>query len=300
MSDSITTSLTERFHSVQSVLPNGQHVVGISPDAPVSDALALLVAHPFSQLVVMEGRAVFGLFSYRSFATRVQKMGGLTKKLDQLPVEEFMEKVGFARSADSWESLLPHVDREDAVLVGNADDLKGIVTPMDFVYFLKHAAEPFVVIAEIEQALRDGLRAVTTPEELHGAAVIALASIYGDNVPTDLSEMTFSDYVQILNNKRNWPQFAPLFGQFGHSRNKTFRNLEAVRKLRNDVFHFKRKIEQDDLTMLQAQRNWLRQRLRIFEAAQAAAGSVYWDGVGKWGRIGRSARSTLPILGATA
>ena len=273
MSNSSNHSLTERFHSVQSVLPSNQKIAEISPDASVADALDLLTQTPYSQLVVKEGPEVFGLFSYRSFATAVQKAGRLKRKLDQLPVEDFMQRVVFASSLKSWESFMEDVARDDAVLVGSENNLEGILTAMDFVSFLKRIAEPFVLIAEIEQALRDAMRAVATPDELKVMATRALNQIYSnpDKIPSDPDRMTFSEYVNIIGNRNNWPQFAPLFGSFGQHRYQTDEKLGEVDKLRNIVFHFRRPLEEEDIQTLQRHRNWLRRRLRVFSGAKSSA-----------------------------
>jgi len=46
--------------------------------------------------------------------------------------------------------------------------------------------------------------------------------------------------------------------------------LTQVRELRNDVFHFKRSLSEEDLQALREHRDWLQIRTRAFEATRAA------------------------------
>ena len=68
-------SVTELFHRLNSVLPVDQQIVAVAPDMLCVDALKKMKEHRFSQLPVVVGREVLGLFSYRSFADAVVTLG---------------------------------------------------------------------------------------------------------------------------------------------------------------------------------------------------------------------------------
>src|SRR5688572_4326023 len=59
--------VSELFHRVNRVIPLDQEVVSIGPNTAVKEAVRLMQEHGFSQLPVMEGKEVLGVFSYRSF-----------------------------------------------------------------------------------------------------------------------------------------------------------------------------------------------------------------------------------------
>ena len=59
------------FHLVNALVPDEQNVTVVRPDTPVREALDLMRENGFSQLPVMEGDRVIGVFSYRSFANRI-------------------------------------------------------------------------------------------------------------------------------------------------------------------------------------------------------------------------------------
>ena len=68
-------SVTELFHRVNSVIPDEQKLVTVKPEMAAADALELLEKHGFSQVPVVVGQEVLGLFSYRDFSRRVIEDG---------------------------------------------------------------------------------------------------------------------------------------------------------------------------------------------------------------------------------
>lgn len=264
--------LTELFHRLNSVLPNHQ-AQSISPDVSVIDALKLMNEHHFSQLPVVVGREVLGLFSYRSFANAVmayarnaphnQRFNPL-----ELLVEECLEKPLYARVTDEFVELFDAIDRRDAVLVGEPSRLQGIVTAMDILRYLYRVASPFVLVAEIELALRALIQLAVDSETLAACAKQCLRDKYKDDVPARLEEMTFNDYVQIIGDGRAWEHFTELMGR---NRLHARARLERVRDLRNVVFHFKREVTVEEHQALAAERDWMLQRARAAEERQRDA-----------------------------
>lgn len=78
--------------------------------------------------------------------------------------------------------------------------------------------------------------------------------------------MTFSEYVQIVSYGAYWALFE---ATFGGSRQRTRARLQSVNELRNDVFHFKRDLDPEDLSRLTDVRDWLLMRARVADARQA-------------------------------
>jgi CBS domain-containing protein len=260
-------SLTEIFHLVQSLIPEAQRLTPAPPDMKVADAIQLMQKHNYSQLPVVAGDAVLGVFSFRSLAMHLLKMGQIKEHFGDLPVDEFVERLHFVQPSDNWESTLAYLDRDDAVLVGHRDQLEGILTSMDVLNYLQNIASPFVVLAEIELSLRRIIRACVSDDELQTCMQNSLAKKYSlDEMPATFSEMTLNDYVQIIGDGRNWPKFSVAFGQGEWQRKTTAERLKEVRDLRNDVFHFKRQLTPDDYDKLAAHREWLQMKTRAFEA----------------------------------
>lgn len=274
-------SLAELFHLVKSLIPEDQKLIVAGPEMRVAQAVRLMQRHNFSQLPVVAGRAVLGVFSFRSLTTRLLEMGKISEHFGDLPVDEFMVQFEFAQLSDNWESIVRHLDRDDGVLVGNRDELLGILTPMDVLSYLRDIASPFVLLAEIELSLRRIVGACVTGDEVQTCAQRCLTGKYPpDEIPNALSEMTFNDYVQIIGDGRNWPHFEAAFGKGDWQRKMTASRLREVRVLRNDVFHFKRRLLAEDMEKLTKRREWLQMKTRAFEAKRQEVATVSTDAEG--------------------
>jgi CBS domain-containing protein len=263
-------SLAELFHLVKSLIPENQKLYTASPDMTVAEAIQVMHRHNFSQLPVVAGNTVLGVFSFRSLTTQLLKMGQIREHFGDLPVDEFMEHFKFVQPSDNWESILSFLDSDNGVLVGYRDQLEGIVTAMDVLKYLDNIASPFVLLAEIELSLRRIIRACVSNDQLQICVQNSLASKYSlDEMPTRLSEMTLNDYVQIIGDGRNWAHFSVVFGKGEWQRKTTTERLKEIRDLRNDVFHFKRKLTSEDYETLATRREWLQMKTRAFEARKA-------------------------------
>ncbi len=261
---------TQLFHRVNSVIPDAQNLISVPPEMPVSEALSLLEKHGFSQVPVVVGREVLGLFSHRSFSSAVivhSKVATKNQKFDplELIVEECMNpRPPFARVTDEFAEWFDAIDRNDSVLVGEPNRLQGIVTAMDILRYLYRVASPFVLIGEVELALRALMQMAVNDETLSECAMECLKDKYGsDKIPTLLHDMTFSDYIQIISHGRRWPHFEPIFGG---NRVRTRAKLEQLRDMRNVIFHFRREITVDEYQTLASNRNWMLLKVRTAEA----------------------------------
>src|SRR5207237_1861956 len=99
------------------------------------------------------------------------------------------------------------MDRDNGVLIGTPERLVGVLTPMDFLRYLHRVASPFVMVSEIELALRALIGIALTPEQIAEAAKRCLAVAYGgeDKVPTSLEDMTFDNYHVLVSRGDSWP-----------------------------------------------------------------------------------------------
>jgi CBS domain-containing protein len=252
--------VSELFHRINRIIPENQDLLTISPDTAVRDAIALLRKHGYSQVPVVAGGEVLGVFSYRSFAQKaaastLQEIAQQKWVPGDLAVEECMERFEFARVTEEMRQVFDAMDRDNGVLIGTPERLQGILTPMDFLRYLYKVASPFVMISEIELTLRALIRLAVNQEELEACAVRTLAQLYGvENVPRSLEAMTFDNYKAIIAHGENWPKFEAILGG---SRARVAAKLKQLCDLRNDLFHFKREITLQDHETLDDHRNWL-------------------------------------------
>lgn len=260
-------SLVASFHRVQSLIPVEQEITAVPPEMRVSEALKLMQQSYYSQLPVVAGDAVLGVFSYRSFSTKaIAKQKSAKDPLGELPVEEFLEEYEFVHPAEDWNRVLRYLDQDDAFFVGHREGIEGMVTTTDIFEYFQALANPFILIAEIEQSLRLIIQSCINAEKLPEAIERSLKSIYKEGkLPTELSEMTFDNIVQIISNNDNWSYFADMFGHQPETRKRTEYRLSQIGRWRNAAFHFREPLQAWELETMMETREWLHRRGRAFE-----------------------------------
>jgi predicted transcriptional regulator len=260
---------SELFHRINRIIPPNQKILTILPKHRVRDAVRLMQQHGYSQVPVVDNGEVLGVFSFRSFARDAANatLEELTRNncaLGDLAVDEFLEQFEFARVTEEMSHVFDAMDRDNGVLIGTPERLVGILTPMDFLRYLHQVASPFVLVSEIELALRALIRIALSMEQVTIAAKRCLSSVYGaDKVPTALEDMTFDNYQSLVAHGDNWRDLEPVFGG---TRTRTSAKLKEIGVIRNDVFHFKREITIQEHQTLAVHRNWLLNKIK-----QAAA-----------------------------
>jgi len=261
-------TLKDLFHRVKQVLPETQELLTFNPEKPVAEALAEMRKGNFSQVPVVEGNEVLGVFSYRSFAEEVTKLPKKERDLLSLPVEVFLEDLKYKQITDELAALLDEFDIKDAVLVGSENRLQGIVTTIDVLRYFYGVASPYVMLREIELATRELIRSYVNEHELKECIDKCLQNKYeqiGRSVPTCLEELSTNDYATLIRFKDNWEKFKRAFGG---NRNIVNAKLGQVPILRNVVFHFKREITIEEYDYLRDVRDWLLKRIRKVEASR--------------------------------
>lgn len=251
---------SELFHRVNRVLPEDQALVTIGPEVTARNAVALMTDRGFSQLPVVAGGRVLGVFSFRSYALGTARLSldDLNRQRiapGDLRVDEFLEQMRFARVGDEIDDLFDAMDRDNGLIVGTPENAVGILTPMDFLRYLHATAAPFIYLSEIELALRAVIRGTLSEENLVVVAQASLARLYDpDPPPTKLEDMTFDNYASMLGFGDAWPHFENVVGP---SRVRLTAKLRHIRDLRNVVFHFKRALSAQEVQDLRTYRHWL-------------------------------------------
>ena len=261
---------SELFHRINRIIPQNQVLLTVPPDCRASEAVALMQQHGYSQVPVVDNGEVLGVFSFRSFArhaagTTLEEWTRQKCAPGDLRVDDCLEQFQFARVTEEMVSVFDAMDRDNGVLVGTPERLVGVLTPMDFLRYLYQVASPFVMVSEIELALRALIRIAMSQEEIVIAAKRCLSSVYGgeDKVPTALEDMTFDNYQSLISFGDNWTHFDPVLGG---TRTRASGKLKEINAIRNDIFHFKREITLQDHQTLADHRNWLLNKIKQAES----------------------------------
>jgi predicted transcriptional regulator len=176
--------VSELFHRINRIIPQDQKILTIPPSCRVRDAVVLMRKHGYSQLPVVESNEVLGGFSFRSFAqeaacSTLQEWVKQKTAPGDLPVDEFLERFEFARVTEEMSRVFDAMDRDNAVFIGTPERLVGVLTPMDFLRYLYQVASPFVMLSEIELALRALISFSLSKDKIEIAARRCLLRLYG-------------------------------------------------------------------------------------------------------------------------
>lgn len=197
----------------------------VSPNANLAEAITLMLARNFSQLPVMTNeRDVKGVISWASIGAR--SLGSNKNPLVQNFMDEHYEISLSASLFSGIRIILEH----NYVLI-RAPDRKicGIVTSNDIAFQFEEISTPFLLISEVENSLRHIISKKLTVEDI-------TASCNPEFLPkefSDVSELSFGNYVKILENPVNWAKIG-----LSLERNVFCSELMAINVIRNDVMHF--------------------------------------------------------------
>ena len=262
-------SVVAMFHRVNSLLPDEQNVVSVSPGTLVREALELMRKRGFSQVPVMEGDEVLGVFSYRSFSARAAELG--KADLDRIEVDDCLEDFEFVRVSGEIEAMFECLDRDGAVLIGDPDRLVAVATATDLVQYLYSFAHPFVMIQEIEMVLRELVRSAVPKDELPPRIRRAVSSRYiaaEDRIPAELVDLSFAELVLTVTHGANYTEaFCKILGR---NRESARGYLDPIPRIRNEIFHFRRPVTGEDVQTLTNTRTWLLRKARTIEARGGA------------------------------
>jgi CBS domain-containing protein len=248
------------FHDVGRIFPDDFDVCSVEPSTRVADALSLMAPKRYSQVPVIANGRVRGVFSLWSLTYQLLAAPDLSP-LD-LVVEDVMESIPSVTVDDPLDLVLEHLNLHDAVLVGSPHGLQAIATATDVLSYFYRIARPYVLLQEIELGLRNLIDQCVTEAELEQCIDRALTKQYEGRKkkpPTRLRDMTFEDYRSIIASKDNWEFFR---GALGQNRELVSSKLEQVRRIRNDVFHFRDPVSVLDHETLAATRYWLFDKAR--------------------------------------
>lgn len=198
----------------------------VKPDSDLSEAITKMITYDFTQLPVMQQpkRDLKGVISWRSIGRKFS-VGLQTTK-----VRDLMEPNYQLISNDtSLFKALPMIIEHDYVLVENsAKEICGIVTASDLSLQFKQLTEPFLLVAEIENYIRQILKKLSK-EELSNAK----DERDSERTIESVADLTFGEYLRLFQNPEYWGKLSISIDR------KTFcEHLEKIKDVRNNIMHF--------------------------------------------------------------
>lgn len=200
--------------------------LSVKPDAPLSEAITLMLANRYSQLPVMTTeREVKGVVSWPSVGTRL----ALGKGGDH--VRDMMDPHQEIHADAPLIQAIPIIAEHQYVLVRNAADhrISGIVTATDLSLQFHQLTEPFLVLGDIENHLRRIIATKFSPEELTACR----NPVEGARPVNRAEDLTFAEYLTLLGNSDRWARL-----NLAVDRHAFCAQLARIREIRNAVMHF--------------------------------------------------------------
>lgn len=239
---------------IESVIPAGQELIYVGPDASLNEVKTKMTLHGLSQLPVLKNKRkhLIGTVTWRSLAA-YNSEGKSSAKQVMLPGRRY--------KADEGDLLMDHIQsiiENDFIYVkSKRGEYVGIVTTTDLALAFLDIAGPFMKLSEIETRLRDLLRPLPF-EDLVAAAVPAPNSDVpgcGPREVADIDDMSIGQYRIALENKAIWAAL-----DMPYERAPILENLKLVNAARNAVMHFRPGgLAAEQTRAIDQALNWLRQ-----------------------------------------
>ena len=236
----------EATYRVSKLQAANQRVVSVNPDSSLAEVITLLMSNGFSQIPVMVGeRTVKGMVSWQSIGTSL----ALGRKGEF--ARDFMIEHNEIRSDTSIFAAIPVIAAYDYVLIrGEKGEVSGIVTSSDLNLQFRQLSEPFLLLSEVENLIRNMIGNRFNLADLEDA----LDPIAAHRDLKSVADLTFGEYIRILQKPERWTQL-----EIKIDRSTFCKSLDQIREIRNDVMHFDPDgVTQADLEKLRDFANFLR------------------------------------------
>ena len=224
--DGVSGGRHDPTHRVSMLEAAHNRPISVSLDDPISVATTLMLLHDYSQLPVMRGeRDVEGMVRWKSIGARLS----LDRPCEY--VRDCKERAEVVDIEASLFEVIGSVAESGCVLVKDHEKrICGIVTRTDLSDQFAKLAGPFLLSGQIEGHLRNLIHGKLSVAELKECAVAGDSSGREINGSADL---TLGDYYRLLCNQDRWNQL-----ELKIDRKVFVKNLDSVRKIRNNVMHF--------------------------------------------------------------
>ena len=198
--------------------------ISINKEAKLKEAITLMMMHNYSQLPVMNGsRNVLGYISWGTIGCALSN--GLVSEDVKDYINTDLTRLKYEMPLLEAISII--IEKEFVLVEKNDKSIAGIVTIADISSQFLSVTEPFILLEQIENHIRQLLDKKFLIEDLKG---------FCKNNEKDIEfidDLTFGDYIFILSNPDNWDKL-----NLKLERTHFIKQLDKIRIIRNDVMHF--------------------------------------------------------------
>ena len=213
-----------------------RYPIVVAPEDPKTKATTLMLSKDFSQLPVFGNHKLHGAISWRSIGRRLVLGAKVTR------VSECVEDPIEIRSDTPLLQAIELITKSDyALIIDEGRRLVGLVTTADVSREFRTLSEPFLLLREAENYIRNLLESRFSIQDLK--------QFRDPNIKREIysvADLTLGEYLRALADDGTWAQL-----QLPVDRKFFVNSLDQIRSIRNDVMHFDPDpIESSRLTML--------------------------------------------------
>jgi CBS domain-containing protein len=226
----------------------------------VRDALKDMIMNRFSQLPIVDDNGYLrGLISEQSISHAYFELGPKVNLLDLTVDYCPAPATTIPPERDLFKALALLEDEYAVVVVSKDNKPIGILTAYDLTRFFKDVTGGLVLIEDIEVPLRQRIDA-TFPDEQKMDEALKAAFGFDKREPTKpgrkFDDLTLGEYIQLMTTEKNWTKFDDAFGPKPY-----FTELMGhARDIRNQLAHFRGRLDRVQEVSLQFARDWLEGR----------------------------------------
>ncbi len=200
--------------------------ITVKRDAGLVEATTLMILHNYSQLpLISNTKTIVGYISWGTIGSKISNGVQSDKVSDycskDIAVIEYEKPL--------LEAIKIIIDKEFAVVQKPDKTISGIVTIADISDQFLTLTEPFLLLEQIENHVRQILDGKFLLDEL-----IEFCKIRDQKREIEhIDDLTFGDYIRIIEKPEHWEKL-----NLSVDRIHFIKQLEKVRKIRNDIMHF--------------------------------------------------------------
>ncbi len=240
----------------------------VKQDQSIREALALMVGNDYSQLpVVSETGELLGLISAEGISRGYFHSAGAVSWLD-LPVDHCLAPAATLTADRDIFEALDFLKDVYAIVIVEDSHPTGILTNYDMAHFFRDLTEDMLVVEDIETSLRQLVQATLQTETALNTALIAEFGQEKENPGTpkkDFEELTFGNLLYLVANETNWPKLEAALGP----RELFWSYMDQVRQHRNQLMHFRGRLDPIQHDLIETAHHWLERRPRPVQPKMA-------------------------------
>ncbi|MBN2257757.1 MAG: DUF4268 domain-containing protein, partial [Anaerolineaceae bacterium] len=207
--------------------------------------------------IVDEQGYIKGLISEQSIVNTYFDLNGSLNLLELKVDHCQQEALTISVKKDLFDAI-KLLESSFAVVVEDNNKPVGVVTNFDTAAYFRDLSEDLIVVEKIESELREYIRYAFPEKMVENALHNAFKNNprFQDSLGKSVDDLTLYEYMQVILTDENWSKFEGAFEP------KTmFRSyMENVRKIRNQLAHFRGKLDQNQKKTLMAVKTWIDNR----------------------------------------